>query len=101
MGYSARKLYFVVVPKIETNMKTSGPLLEYDHRINLRHFMPGGKGWARITPGPRALTMAASSAPSLAVFGGAGLFFTSSWFGKNVLEQIPIYKAKYAEKGPD
>ena len=43
--------------------------------------------------------------PSLAVFGGAGLFFglffTSSWFGKNVLEQVPIYNKKYAERDPD
>ena len=44
-------------------------------------------------------------APSLAVYGAAGLFFglffTSSWFGRNVLEQVPIYNKKYAERDPD
>merc|ERR1712110_809255 len=76
-----------------------------DHRIDLTDFMPRGKGWKRITPGPRTLTMLASYTPSVAVFGAGGLFlgifFTSSWFGRNVMEKVPIYNKKYDEKDPD
>jgi len=74
-------------------------------RINLSEFMPGGKGWKKIAPGPRLITRMGTAAPTLVAFGAAGLFyglfFTSSWFGKNVLEQIPIYNKKYAERDPD
>lgn len=77
----------------------------YDNKINLSKFMPGGSGWKKIAPGTRGIAMAASSLPSLAVYGAAGgaflLFFTSAWFGRNIMEKVPLYNAKYAEKGPD
>merc|ERR1711953_769087 len=82
-----------VIQFLELRNKSFKMPESYDtSRINMTRFMPGGKGWKAIAPGPRAVTLLGSAIPSLAVFGGAGLFFglffTSSWFGKNVLEQV-------------
>ena len=51
------------------------------------------------------LTLFNFSAPSLAVYGAAAglflIFFTSSWFGKNVMKHVPVYNKKYDEKDPE
>ena len=43
--------------------------------------------------------------PSLIAFGIAagsfGVFFTSGWIGKNIMQFVPIYNKKYEEKDPE
>ena len=46
-----------------------------------------------------------SRIPSLVAFGVAagsfGIFFTSGWIGKNIMQFVPIYNKKYDEKDPE
>merc|ERR1712218_36100 len=59
----------------------------------------------KMNPGTRGVTLLTSYAPSLGVYGAAGglflLFFTSAWFGKAVMEQVPLYNTKYEPKNID
>lgn len=53
----------------------------------------------------RTMEVISARFPSLACYTAAmglfGLFFTSSWFGKNALEKVPIYNKKYDEQDID
>lgn len=56
-------------------------------------------------PGPRQMSILKNFIPSMVVFGATGvsylLFFTSAWKGKDLLQYIPVYNAKYEVKDPD
>merc|ERR1712038_403747 len=74
MGVLKFSLIKKVIQFLELSIKSSKMPESYDtSRINMTRFMPGGKGWKAIAPGPRAITLLGSAVPSLAVFGGAGL----------------------------